>query len=176
MKLKQRFFGFLSGHKRGLARVAILASMLLLLYGVIRIFDYTLPMIEHRYSDAARATHGDVTLAYYDLALEHYRQRDYAGAQNLLTAGYTLLSDKDGNIPAGKQPMAADMQLLIGNSLYYQQKLEPAAEAYKQALRHNPNDLNAKYNLELVRQIILSGDGNDPKGAGSGGKGRAKGI
>lgn len=38
----------------------------------------------------------------------------------------------------------------LGNSAYRAQDLEKAAESYKQALRANPDDKDAKYNLELV--------------------------
>ena len=38
----------------------------------------------------------------------------------------------------------------LGNALYRRQQLQPALEAYKQALRRNPADVDAKHNLELT--------------------------
>ncbi len=40
-----------------------------------------------------------------------------------------------------------------GNSLLAQQKLDESIEAYKNALRNNPKDLEAKYNLEFARRM-----------------------
>jgi tetratricopeptide (TPR) repeat protein len=40
-----------------------------------------------------------------------------------------------------------------GNSLLAQQKLDESIDAYKNALRNNPNDLEAKYNLEFARKM-----------------------
>jgi tetratricopeptide (TPR) repeat protein len=39
----------------------------------------------------------------------------------------------------------------IGNSYFKQDKLQESIEAYKKALDLNPNDQDAKYNLELAR-------------------------
>ena len=147
--------------------------------GVFRTLSYTLPMLTHDYPTAAQSKSGDPALAWYDAGLSIYQAGDYEDAQKVLTKGYTLLSDKDGNIPQSRQQLAADFQLLIGNSLFYQQKFNPAAEAYKQALRHSPNDMEAKYNLEMIEMMIASGSGKggDPKGpAGQAGKGAPKGI
>jgi tetratricopeptide (TPR) repeat protein len=38
----------------------------------------------------------------------------------------------------------------LGNTLYRMQEYQPAIDAYKQALIANPNDLDAKHNLELT--------------------------
>lgn len=42
----------------------------------------------------------------------------------------------------------------MGNALYRQQQLEESLEAYKQALRRDPMDVDAKHNLELVREQL----------------------
>lgn len=42
----------------------------------------------------------------------------------------------------------------IGNCMYRQGKLEEAVEYYKKALELNPDDQDAKYNLEFVREEI----------------------
>lgn len=42
----------------------------------------------------------------------------------------------------------------LGNSLLQSQKFEPAIEAYKNALRNNPNDEDTKYNLEYARRML----------------------
>jgi tetratricopeptide (TPR) repeat protein len=40
-----------------------------------------------------------------------------------------------------------------GNAYLAQNKLDESIEAYKNALRNNPNDLEAKYNLEFARRM-----------------------
>src|ERR1700728_1289396 len=131
MNIKTKLFEFLKRNKKGWAKLFIFAFIGLGCYGCLRMFTYTLPMIEHDYVTAAQSKRGDQSLPFYDAGLMLYQQGDYPDAQKLWTAGYTLLSDQDGSIPAGKQARAADFQLLIGNSLFYQQKLQPAAERYK---------------------------------------------
>jgi tetratricopeptide (TPR) repeat protein len=42
----------------------------------------------------------------------------------------------------------------LGNSLVQSQQYQPAIEAYKNALRLNPNDLDTKYNLEYARRML----------------------
>jgi len=42
----------------------------------------------------------------------------------------------------------------LGNALYRQQQLQESIEAYKQALRVNPNDTDAKHNLEFVTRQL----------------------
>jgi len=179
MNTKEKLLAFLIRNKKAWAITLLCAGTIVLLFGCVKLLSFTLPMLEHNYGDAISGRRmGDVSIAYYDGGLSTYKQGDYASALKILTAGYTTLSDADGNIPPRRQRLAADYQLLIGNCLFYQQKLKAAAEAYKQALRHDPNDLSAKYNLELIAQIVASGGGQgDPKGpAGQAGKGRDKGI
>ena len=42
----------------------------------------------------------------------------------------------------------------LGNSLMEQQKYKESIEAYKKALRLNPDDQDAKYNLEYARKLL----------------------
>lgn len=53
-----------------------------------------------------------------------------------------------------------------GNALFQQRKLEEALEEYKEALRKNPNDTEAKFNLAYVKKLLEkdqddNDDGND---------------
>ncbi|QGY42406.1 tetratricopeptide repeat protein [Maribellus comscasis] len=41
----------------------------------------------------------------------------------------------------------------VGNSQLMQQKLDESIEAYKEALRNNPNDLDTKYNLAYAQML-----------------------
>ncbi|GJQ20779.1 MAG: hypothetical protein HBSIN02_11340 [Bacteroidia bacterium] len=52
-----------------------------------------------------------------------------------------------------KDPLSASKAYYnMGNALYQSQKLDESIEAYKQALRLNPNDRDARFNLELAKQ------------------------
>jgi len=42
----------------------------------------------------------------------------------------------------------------LGNSYLQQQKLKESIEAYKQALRNNPNDVDTKYNLSYALNLL----------------------
>ncbi|MFZ5429766.1 MAG: tetratricopeptide repeat protein [Bacteroidota bacterium] len=41
----------------------------------------------------------------------------------------------------------------LGNSLLFQQKIDESIEAYKEALRNNPADLDTKYNLAYAQML-----------------------
>ncbi len=87
------------------------------------------PELAEPYYNAANALYraGD-----YDAALEQLQQAlVYANAEQLAQAGYYNL----------------------GNALYNKQELETAVNAYRQALLLNPDDADAKYNLELALQM-----------------------
>ncbi len=88
------------------------------------------PELAEPYYNAANALYreGD-----YDAALEQLQQAlVYANAEQLAQAGYYNL----------------------GNALYNKQELETAVNAYRQALLINPDDADAKYNLELALQML----------------------
>lgn len=55
----------------------------------------------------------------------------------------------------------------LGNALYKSRKYKESIEAYKQALRQNPNDLDAKHNLQLALKKLeeenRQNKQNDPK-------------
>ena len=49
----------------------------------------------------------------------------------------------------------------LGNSYFKEQKFEESVEAYKQALRLNPNDLETKYNLSQAQRLLQQQDNQD---------------
>ncbi len=51
-----------------------------------------------------------------------------------------------------------------GNALFGQRKLQEALEAYKNSLRANPGDMDAKFNLAYVKKML-----EDQQGGGGGG-------
>lgn len=73
-----------------------------------------------------------------------YQTKDY---QKAMESFHKTLNVKD----AGMQSMA---YYNIGNALYRQNKLPESIQAYQEALKLNPGDQDAKYNLEYVRNKL----------------------
>ena len=58
----------------------------------------------------------------------------------------------------------AECHYNAGNALFQQRKLQEALEAYKNSLRKNPADMDAKFNLAYVKKML-----EDEQGDGGGG-------
>ncbi|MBI3005938.1 MAG: VWA domain-containing protein [Ignavibacteriales bacterium] len=81
--------------------------------------------------------------AQFNLGDAYYKQErfDEAGRQ-FNTSAIAMGSDVD----------RAQTYYNLGNSLFRASKIKESIEAYKQSLRLNPNDDDARYNLELARK------------------------
>lgn len=83
--------------------------------------------------------------AGYNLGNAYYRQGRFEEAANAFSrpapGGMTLES-------------AAHSFYNAGNALFQQRKLEEAIESYKQSLRLNPGDLEAKFNLAYAKKLL----------------------
>lgn len=69
-------------------------------------------------------------------------------------------------IETGDPRLASSAWYNLGNALYRQQQLEESLEAFKQALRLNPQDGDAKHNLERVLEQMQEQQqqqGDDPE-------------
>lgn len=82
----------------------------------------------------------DLAEPVYNAGNSHYRQRGWEDAQQSY--------EKALSIAEGELAQSATFNL--GNVLFNADSLEEAIEAYKQALRMNPDDADAKHNLELA--------------------------
>lgn len=80
----------------------------------------------------------------YNTANTLYRQEGFAEAQQMMQQA----------IPQADGELAQFSQYNLGNFYFEQQNYEAAVEAYKEALRLNPNDQEAKHNLELAQQQL----------------------
>ena len=88
----------------------------------------------------------DLAEPHYNAANTHYRQEAYDQAQQEIEQ--TLVSDK------AQEGLDQHTYYNLGNTLFQAQQYQAAIEAYKEALRLNPSDLEAKQNLELaLRQL-----------------------
>ena len=81
----------------------------------------------------------------YNVANTHYKMRNYEEA----VKNYQ-------DVAATAQDIQLEEKSIynIGNCMYRQGRLEEAVEYYKKALELDPNDQEAKYNLEFVREEI----------------------
>ncbi len=83
---------------------------------------------------------------HYNAANTHYRQADYEQAQQEIEQA--LVSEE------GQGPLDQNSYYNLGNVFFQTEQYETAIEAYKEALRLDPDDLQAKQNLELaLRQL-----------------------
>jgi Ca-activated chloride channel homolog len=82
---------------------------------------------------------------YFNLGNTLYQQQKFDSSRKLMTATEKLIKDKKGKAAANYN---------IGNSYMSQQKWEDAINAYKQTLRSNPQDVDAKYNLSYAEQML----------------------
>lgn len=85
------------------------------------------------------------TPGLFNLGNSLYQQKQYDSSRKVLAATEKLMKDKNGK---------AATEYNIGNSFMSQQKWEDAVSAYKQTLRNNPQDVDAKYNLSYAEQML----------------------
>jgi len=80
---------------------------------------------------------------YFNAANALYRQGDYPAALEQMQMALQYVDQEN---------LAESSYYNLGNTLFNSQELDTAVEAYKQALLLNPDDQDAKYNLELALQ------------------------
>jgi tetratricopeptide (TPR) repeat protein len=152
-----------------------IAAVLGLLFGIYSLWTHSLPMLNGEFRSAAESYTGDRAVALYDAGLQQYQAEEFEGAVKVLTNAYNECLGPQGVVDDDKRKLAAEIKFLTGNALVKSEKLSKAVEAYKEALRLEPNHLYAKYNLELLQQMNGGkgpGDGGEPGGTkpGKGGK------
>lgn len=81
----------------------------------------------------------------YNLGNSHYKQGEYEKAFQV----YSSTSKHKIDLK-----MKQKATYNIGNTLYRMNKLEESVVAYKKALKIDPSDMDAKFNLEYVREQI----------------------
>jgi Ca-activated chloride channel family protein len=95
------------------------------------------------------------TPGLFNLGNSLYKQKEYENARKVMAATGKTITDKQG-----KSATAYN----IGNTYMEERKWQEAVDAYKQALRNNPGDADAKYNLSYALAMMKKNNG------GGGGK------
>lgn len=83
-------------------------------------------------------------LLHYNIAAVQYKQEQWQEA----------LMEYQGSLSGQERDLAAKTCYNMGNTLYRLGNLPEAIEAYKSALKIDPGDMDAKYNLELVQNLL----------------------
>ena len=81
----------------------------------------------------------------FNLGNSLYQQKQYDSSRKVMAATAQKVIDKNSK---------AAVNYNIGNSYMSQQKWEDAVNYYKQTLRQNPQDADAKYNLSYAQQML----------------------
>jgi tetratricopeptide (TPR) repeat protein len=85
------------------------------------------------------------TQAMFNLGDAYYKQNKFSEAAEQ----FQMLTHK----PLSKDTMAKAYHNL-GNALLQQKKYQDAVDAYKQALKNDPNDADTRYNLAYAQQML----------------------
>jgi len=99
---------------------------------------------------AALMEGGDPGVVAYNLGNAHYNLGELQAAQEAYMQSLR---------PAKPEELAGSLYNL-GNAYFQAQKYPEAIFAYIEALKRNPNDEDAKYNLELARRILKQAQQN----------------
>lgn len=89
--------------------------------------------------------------ANFNLGTSYYKQEKYDAAIKSFTS--SLESAEDNN-------SKAKVYHNIGNSLLKSNKIQESVEAYKNALKFNPDDADTKYNLSYALELLKNKDKN----------------
>ena len=112
--------------------------------------DSNFIMADSMYSKAVEINPNSIE-AQYNIANSFYEQKNYEEA-------ITGLENTIPQIDSNDQKAKAYHNL--GNAYMETKKLEAAIEAYKNALRNNPTDTGARYNLAYAQRMMRKNDNN----------------
>ena len=90
----------------------------------------------------------------FNLGNALYQQKQYDGTRKVMEQVTKMDTSRKGTAAANYN---------IGNSYMAEQKWEEAIDAYKKALRANPQDDDAKYNLSYAQQMLKKNGGGGGK-------------
>ena len=106
---------------------------------------------QQKYKEAAQAyakalaKDPNNTPGLFNLGNSLYQQKQYDSSRKVMERTVTVAKNKMNKAAANYN---------IGNTYMSEQKWEEAIDAYKKALRANPQDADAKYNLSYAEQML----------------------
>jgi Ca-activated chloride channel homolog len=115
---------------------------------------------EKKYKEAANAyqqalvKNPGYTPGMFNLGNAMFQQKNYDASRQVMTATAKQAKDKT---------MKANANYNIGNTYMQEQKWQEAIDAYKQALKNNPQDEAAKYNLSYALAMMKKQQGGGGK-------------
>lgn len=181
---------YLNKRRLEISGLAMAVSVIVLVYGLWLGLFVAIPMLNGNYEFASGTLGGDSAEALYDDALVKYKMlkeddKNPPDSQKMqvrsfgrggspedqilkqLGAAFTaLVGAEGGQVPESRRVLASEIKFLAGNVLLRQKQWEQARDAYREALRLNPQHLYAKYNLEMLE----SGGGSGGAGTGPNGE------
>ncbi len=92
--------------------------------------------------------------ANFNLGTSYYKQEKYDDAIKSFQSSFESAKDNESR---------AKVFYNIGNALLKSNKLEQSIEAYKNALKFNPNDQDTKYNLSYALEMLKNKDKDKDK-------------
>jgi tetratricopeptide (TPR) repeat protein len=138
-------------------------------YGFYGLFTYVVPMSQGDFGVARKSLVGDVTEIFLNGAAKDYDQsllpsgkvdqQKLAEATKVLELELDHLIAKNGKYSLTDKSKLARVYFLLGKCYQRQKKLDKAKESYEDALRLDPDNLPAKYNLEMIQAGGGGGDG-----------------
>lgn len=115
-----------------------------------------------RYQRGVDYVVGDRTYAAYDYAKLLYDEGDWKGAQKALQRAYMRCADDQGQVRPEYRKLASAIKVLCGHCLVELHKEGDSVPEYEEAIRLNPNNEVAIYEME--RRKNASGGGEGDKG------------
>lgn len=167
------------------AAVVFFLALAAVALGAYRYVSWTEPLNQGDYNTAASSAVGERAIALYDRGLIEWQRvatdQDESAAQAHLTAASTdlnaaydaLLEEGGGTVADRSKKLASDIQFTLGNiqvmvGLAQQdvELIQAGVQNYEECLRLDPDNLAAKYNIELLEQSNEVNKQNNPGGPG----------
>lgn len=151
-------------------------ALALLFFGGYRLSSYDRPLHHVQYQSALSSRVADRPLLLLNEAMAQLKEEKPAEAKKLLSDAYEACLDDEGFVTASRKRLAACIKFRQGNLLVHLQDVAGAVDAYCESLRLDPNNLDAKYNLELLLLQTGGGRGGKPIVVPGSGQKRNQGI
>ncbi len=174
---------FLHKSRSHILNFLAVVCLLLAIFGAARLIFFSTPMLRHDFIKAQNSPlASNRPLALYDLALSNCRQGNFEIARDQLSNAFNALTQNTGVVPANEEMLAARIQFLLGVVNERLKLSRVAISAYEECLRHDPDNMDAKYNLERLKSQFpdmgKGGSSSDPTSDpnSKAGKDKKKGI